>query len=279
MYFGSILLFIAYIFLNTSVSESAKILGIFVIRSRSHHSINQPIVKGLAAKGHEVTIVSHFKSNHSIPNYKEILLPESPRDFVDSISIENTEEYSGILNYIKAALSLEKQSCDDVFSSEYIKNVINSKESSFDLIIAEVYHMQCYHLLAHKLNVPLILVSPPSLLTGVDYFVGNPYYPSYVPVVVSMFTTNMGFLQRLENTFQYAILYWYQSYVFNKPMEEYARRVFNMELPSELELNRRTALAFYNNHFSFIARPRSPNVIDIAGIHIKEPKKLPKVSV
>ncbi|XP_065199762.1 UDP-glucosyltransferase 2-like [Planococcus citri] len=277
MFLHSTVSILISIFLNTVlIVESAKILGIFVLQSKSHHSINQPIVKGLAARGHEVTIISHFKSNESIPNYSEILLPNSLQDFIDAISIEDSVNFSGLWNYIAAVRGIESSSCDQVFGLDYVKKLINSNEKKIDLIIAEVYHLQCYHLLAYKLNAPLVLVSPPSILTGVDYFVGNPYNPSFTPVVVSMFTTEMSFMQRVENAFQYVALYWYQIYKFNENMDKYAREVFNMELPPSEELNRRTALAFYNNHFSFIARPKSPNVIDIAGIHIKEPKKLPK---
>ncbi|XP_065204365.1 uncharacterized protein LOC135834418 [Planococcus citri] len=257
-------------------TSCAKIFGIFPTRSKSHHSINQPIVKGLAIKGHEVTIISHFKSNDNLPNYTEILLPKPLTDWVDTVAIQNigVGDFVGIWNYIELVRMMEKSSCDDVLGSEYVRRLINSNEKTIDLILVEVYHSQCYHLLAYKLNVPLIIISPPTMLFGVDYFIGNPFYPSYLPFF--MYTTNMNFFQRVENVFYYAVLYWYQSYVFNKDMDIYAREVFKMKLPFDEELNRRTALALYNNHFSFISRPKSPNAIDIAGIHIKEPKELPK---
>lgn len=60
-----------------SVSESAKILGLFPLPSKSHMAVNVAIVKGLAERGHEVTVVSPFPEKSEIPNYKNILLDEN----------------------------------------------------------------------------------------------------------------------------------------------------------------------------------------------------------
>ncbi|XKL67999.1 hypothetical protein PGB90_003490 [Kerria lacca] len=89
----------------------------------------------------------------------------------------------------------------------------------------------------------------------------------------------MTFWQRLTNTFYYVVEdvahYYYYNYYMGKISEEY----FNIELPSYDALHKKVSLAFYNNHFSFISRPLVPNAVDIAGIHIREPNLLPKVTV
>ncbi|XP_065206871.1 UDP-glucosyltransferase 2-like [Planococcus citri] len=269
------ILTISFIFSNLTTIESAKILGIFIIFSKSHHSVSQPIVKGLAARGHEVTVVSHFKSSHTVPNYTEILLPEA-NNFIDTIDIKSTQNYSDYYQYKKFLRELENSHCDHVLSLEFIKELIFSKEKTIDLIIGEIYFTQCYHLLAYTLNVPLILFLSPSLGEGVHYFVGNPCNPSFIPVKNTLYTTRMSFFERLDNAFQYSRNYWFQSFVINADTERYAREVFKMEPPSSEELNKKAALGFYNSHFSFIGRPMSPNAIEIGGIHIKERKKLSK---
>ncbi|XP_065220396.1 UDP-glucosyltransferase 2-like isoform X2 [Planococcus citri] len=281
MYLHNIAIFFSIsFFYSNPVAESAKILGIFPIQSRSHHSINQPIVKGLAYKGHQVTVISPFKSNDNVPNYREILLSQIVElpDWVDTITIEDSVNFIGARQIMKMSGYLESSNCDKVLGLEYVKQLIhsNDKNNQIDLIMAEVYHVQCIHLLAYKLNVPLILVHPLSTAMGTDYFVGNPVVLSTTPMGYSAFTTKMNFWQRLENVFEYAVEYWCHNFVHNKDMAVYARKHFNMELPSDEELHRRTALVFYDNHPSFISRSKSPNVIDIAGLHIKDPKKLPK---
>ena len=57
-----------------SVSESAKILGLFPMPAKSHMAVNAAIVKELAERGHELTVVSPFPEKPEIPNYKNIVL-------------------------------------------------------------------------------------------------------------------------------------------------------------------------------------------------------------
>lgn len=51
-----------------------KILGIFPIVSPSHYFVGRALMKGLAADGHEVTVLSPFRENKPIANYSEIYL-------------------------------------------------------------------------------------------------------------------------------------------------------------------------------------------------------------
>lgn len=41
---------------------------------KSHMAVNAAIVKELAHRGHEVTVVSPYPENKTIPNYKDIVL-------------------------------------------------------------------------------------------------------------------------------------------------------------------------------------------------------------
>ncbi|XKL68000.1 hypothetical protein PGB90_003491 [Kerria lacca] len=260
----------------TLPSESARILGIFPIKSRSHHSINQPIVKGLALKGHNVIIVSHFESESNGSNYKEILFGDDLMSFVDTISINEIDKHNPIINFLRTMLELEYGLCRRIFEMDFIKKIIKSKEKSFDLIIAETYNSMCYNLLAHYLDIPLIDVLPPSSGIGPDIMIGNPNNPSYIPLMTSPYSTKMEFWQRVSNIIQYIIHNIGYYFYFNNYMEEISQKYFNMELPSQNTLHEKVALIFYNNHFSFISRPLVPNAIDIAGIHINELKPLPK---
>jgi glucuronosyltransferase len=60
-----------------NVSESARILGLFPIPSKSHMAVNLAVVKELAERGHEVTVVSPFPEKSENPNYKNIALDEN----------------------------------------------------------------------------------------------------------------------------------------------------------------------------------------------------------
>lgn len=69
------------IFLIIFISEfklnfSYKILGIFPTFLRSHYHVGRGLMKGLAAVGHEVTIVSPFKEQNPPKNYTQLHLTE-----------------------------------------------------------------------------------------------------------------------------------------------------------------------------------------------------------
>lgn len=54
-----------------------KIVGIFPAPSKSHYYIGHALMKGLAAQGHEVTVISPFQEKKPIKNYKEVFLEHS----------------------------------------------------------------------------------------------------------------------------------------------------------------------------------------------------------
>lgn len=53
---------------------SYKILSVFPTISPSHYYVGRALMKGLAADGHEVTMISPFKEKNQIPNYNEVYL-------------------------------------------------------------------------------------------------------------------------------------------------------------------------------------------------------------
>lgn len=64
----------AFIALETNGVASYRILGIFHTVSPSHYFVGSALMKGLAADGHNVTIISPFKEKKPIPNYTEVYL-------------------------------------------------------------------------------------------------------------------------------------------------------------------------------------------------------------
>lgn len=65
----------------TKVSDvkSARILGIFHRPSKSHQILGGKLLKTLAERGHEVTMVSPFNFTEKINNFRHILLKDSLR--------------------------------------------------------------------------------------------------------------------------------------------------------------------------------------------------------
>lgn len=66
--------FVAFFAIESNGVASYKILGIFHTVSPSHHYVGSALMKGLAADGHQVTIISPFKEKKPIANYTEVHL-------------------------------------------------------------------------------------------------------------------------------------------------------------------------------------------------------------
>lgn len=59
-----------------SWTDAAKILVVFPFAAHSHWSIGNALVRGLAAKGHEVTFVTPYAEKEAVKNVKSIFLSE-----------------------------------------------------------------------------------------------------------------------------------------------------------------------------------------------------------
>lgn len=56
--------------------NGAKILGIFHLPSKSHHILGSTLLKALAERGHQVTMISPFPLKKPLKNYEDIHLSE-----------------------------------------------------------------------------------------------------------------------------------------------------------------------------------------------------------
>lgn len=54
------------------VSESYKILGIFHTHSKSHYIAGGALMKALAEKGHDVTVISPFPQDKPLKNFRDV---------------------------------------------------------------------------------------------------------------------------------------------------------------------------------------------------------------
>lgn len=69
------------------------------------------------------------------------------------------------------------------------------------------------------------------------------------------------------------------SWIVDDYTDKMLKQIFGDKIPSVSELKKETSLMFVNSHYSLSgSRPLSPAVIEIGGIHIKEPKPIKQVN-
>lgn len=57
--------------------ENAKILGVFHVHSPSHHTLVSKIVRELAQRGHNITVIAPIPQKDKIDNFKEIITEQT----------------------------------------------------------------------------------------------------------------------------------------------------------------------------------------------------------
>lgn len=58
----------------THTAKSAKILGVFHVAAYSHYKLSDTILKELASRGHEVTVITPYAEKKPIKNFKQVIL-------------------------------------------------------------------------------------------------------------------------------------------------------------------------------------------------------------
>ncbi|XP_069693360.1 UDP-glucosyltransferase 2-like [Periplaneta americana] len=260
-------------------AESARILSLLNVASPSHYIFNRPLMLALANRGHQMTVVSPDASKDNVPNLTNIKLEgvyDTMRDDFDFENLGDTTA-SGIITVLFEWADFV---CQKEFKSDGAKKLLNYPSSAqFDLIIVEAGWAECFYGFIQKFgSPPVVATSPYGLTPWMDAAFGAPDNPSYMPASILPYTSSMTFTQKLYNAFiHYYHLYRYL-YEHIPNMEAMAKEFFKQDLPSFVDIQRNFSLVLENTVFGLEdARPLTPNIISIGGMHVKEkPDPLPK---
>lgn len=76
-----------------STANGANILGVFPINGRSHWVVYEALMKALAARGHNVTVITSFPQKTPMANYTDIDVSASFPSAVNTISVDIVLQY------------------------------------------------------------------------------------------------------------------------------------------------------------------------------------------
>nr|CAD7453224.1 unnamed protein product [Timema tahoe] len=229
----------------------AKILALLTLTSHSHHIWNRSLMKALAARGHQVTVVSPDSDPDSGANLTYIVLEESYEHIRDNFKYE-----TGLGDTFFRTLEMFGEwcymNCEHQLSSKGGKQILGYPDGKmFDLIISEAAYTECFMALIPKFgNPPVVLVSAVGIPPNVDRMTGTPASPSYIPDYRLPFSDHMDFWERMQNLITYF----------------------------ELRRNISVILSSTVNGFD-TPRPLMPNVIPVGGMHLKPAGPLPENGV
>ena len=170
--------------------------------------------------------------------------------------------------------------CHYVLQQDSIQKLIHSTDLHFDVVIVEAFINECFLGFTHKFQAPLIQVCPYGGGNAMADWVGSPNPYSYVPDEFIKYTDKMNFWERTDNTFVCLVKHVGRQLIHvpkqNVAMQKYFNCTHN--LPPVWELEYKTSLVLLNTHHSLsYPKPLMPNYVQVGGMHVKPPKKLPQV--
>ncbi|KAL9925633.1 UDP-glucosyltransferase 2-like isoform 2-T2 [Glossina fuscipes fuscipes] len=255
--------------------HNLKILGLFPHPGISHFHFFHPIMRSLAERGHEVTVVSHFPDKSPPVGYHDISLggKETLANTVDLQIFENRRIYNHFVEFFML-YEWGKVACNHTIRSDALTRLMR-QDNKFDVILMEQFNTDCMMGVAHLLRAPVIALSSCALMPWHYERMGSPIIPSYIPALFLGQSEEMSLPGRLANWISFHVLKLLYDYYSIPAADAILRYKFGQDMPSVGELAKETALMFVNQHFSLSGpKPLPPSVIELGGVHIQKAKPL-----
>jgi hypothetical protein len=170
--------------------------------------------------------------------------------------------------------------CHHVLQQNSVQKLIHSTDLPFDAVMLEAFTNECFLGFAQKFNAPVIQVCTYGGGNFMADWVGNPNPYSYVPDEFLHYTDKMNFWERMHNTIICVLKHVLRQLIHLPKQNAAMQKYFNYtdNLPPVWELEYKTSLVLLNSHFSLsYPKPLVPNYVQVGGMHVKPPKKLPQV--
>lgn len=263
-------------------SEPARILGVFAFPGRSHWMMIDAILNELLDRGHEVTCIANFALSRRHENYTEIRIAPIYDFWKESVKVDSIFELTDISIHrmlVDFMYSLGLETTEHAFRRDNVGEFLRNDKSRFDLILAEQFYQEAFLMLAHKYQAPVVTVGTFGFAQYMGPLMGMMNMWSHVPHEFLPFTDRMTFWQRLYNSATSAYELLLRFFYYMPRQEAMALEHFghlNGPLPKVSDLERQISVMLLNSHAPLTtARAKVPGLIQVGGLHIKEPKPLP----
>lgn len=254
------------------ITIGAKILGLTYVPCRSHQIVYNAIWNELAARGHEVTVLTPFPQNNS--NIKEI----SPNDkywfFSKQSNYQETlaEGVFVVKKYLKLFNYYEKLAEQQIIT---IEAEYGNSAMDFDLIMIEEFHPIIFGI-GCKFKAPIIAMSSLDIFVTNYDAVGNPSHPLLTPVRITNYLNEI-LTERLLAGFVSVWLRIYYNWFVLPRGDQIVKKIYpTCSYLGSIESNVSLIFVTHNPILQF-PRPVVPAVIDLRQIHLKQQKPLPMV--
>ncbi|KAL3283599.1 hypothetical protein HHI36_006737 [Cryptolaemus montrouzieri] len=225
-------------------------------------------------KGHNITIATSYKLSQPTTKFRHIFLKELA-DIFDNEKTNYFEYREHPYLQIYTYNSIGFLASEKIFQNSEFQQLLKFPEQ-FDLMIMEIVSTESLVYVAEHFKVPLITYTSVDASAWSNYLVGNPAPPSCTADVLSPYTNDMTFFQRLDNTILHILHELYLHFWTLPHHDKIAKQNFP-GAPDISEYYQKSSLMLVNSDPSVCEpKPKVPGMIEIGGYHIKPLKPLPK---
>ncbi|XP_053688373.1 UDP-glycosyltransferase UGT5-like [Sabethes cyaneus] len=273
---------LAFLFIScVTLAEGAKILTILPLGGKSHDIIGSAFGKVLAGAGHDVTVITSYPAKKLPKNYREIVLTGFLEKVAESQQAPNFFEFRG--GIVASAFMLTMlygmmpgRMYELAMQHPNVVNLLKSDEK-FDVVILESFIAEQFYGFAQHFDAHLITFSAFGNSLWTNGLVGSPHPTSHLGHFLLSYTDRMTFWERFVNAAFTAFDRFFYSWVYLPNQKKYYDLAFPNAKQSFEQQMKNVSLVFLNQHFTLSSpRPYPPNMIEVGGIQIEDPKPLPK---
>ncbi|XP_057336618.1 UDP-glucosyltransferase 2-like [Microplitis mediator] len=249
-------------------ADALRILGIFPLAGRSHFIPAAQLLKGLAAKGHKVDVVSHFPQSKPLPNYTDISLKGTLRIATNNMTYNDTRQFNSFSMY-QFTYMTGVEVCG-LLGQPVFEKLLKTPKGTYDLIILELFAANCYIPFGQHLGAPVVAMVVSKMHDWLYGPFGVPFNTAYTPSLFSSFDQRMTFLQRLQNTAVSSIIVAQINY-YMENQKIFVEKYFNRKVASIMDLYDEVSIVLLNSHHSlYDIIPTPPAVIEVGGLHVHD---------
>ncbi|XP_017877327.1 UDP-glucuronosyltransferase 2B14-like [Ceratina calcarata] len=262
------ILFVCAVF---ATSDGYRILGMFPYNGKSHFIMFEHLMKALARKGHQVDVISTFPLKKPYPNYNDLIVLPTARDFMNNMTYDEMHNMIRASSAFAVATMTGNDICENLKYPKFQELIRNPpKDPPYDVVIMEVFGAHCYAILGDILKVPLIGASSSKLYPWHHDYIGNPPNYAYQPNNLISYPNNMNFWQRTYN-FLSAVQSQYQFNSASSLQTDMLRKYVSPDAPDIRELEKKFTMILVNSHISTNGiRDMTPAYIEVGGLHVQE---------
>ncbi|XP_058056810.1 UDP-glycosyltransferase UGT5-like [Anopheles bellator] len=271
--------------------EAANILLVSVFPGVSHWLMFEHIIGELLQRGHTVTAITSYRlrgvePNRTDPGYREVLIDPIYDFESNGLPMEvffRSQSFSNPFFKMSILWKLGLETTEHAFESPIVQKFLQTKGLHFDLLIAEQFVQESFLMLAHQYRVPIVTINTLGHADYIDRAFGLITPWSFVPHFMLQYGDQMTIAERAYNVMLSAWGAFHRKFYYLPAHTALAEKHLGHlqattggSLPSLEDLERNVSLVLVNNHIvSSRPRPHMDGMIDIAGLHIRQPKQLP----